>query len=110
MSFDDYVTARKYALASVAFWHDNLFEEAFQFAQSLGLKRSQFWGALVPAMENATGRVREYLNRFVAETVGELFSTPAACVDFYSRDENFARLLRGEIGDNLMHKYHAIAS
>jgi radical SAM superfamily enzyme YgiQ (UPF0313 family) len=110
LPFDDYVTARKYALASVAFWHDNLFEDVFQFAQSLGLKRSAFWDALVPAMEHATGAVREYLDRFVGETIGELFPTPEACLDFYSRDENFARLLRGEIGDNLMHKYHAIAS
>ena len=110
LPFDDYVTARKYALASVAFWHDNLFEEVFQFAQSLGLKRSQFWDALVPAMENATAPVREYLDRFVGETVGELFPSPHACIDFYSKDENFARLLQGDIGDNLMHKYHAVAS
>jgi hypothetical protein len=110
LPFADYVTARKYALASVAFWHDNLFEDVFQFAQSLGLKRSQFWDALVPAMETATGSVRECLDGFVAETIGELFPTPQACVEFYSRDENFARLLAGEIGDNLMHKYHALTS
>jgi len=58
LPFEDYVQARKYALASAAFWHDNLFEDVFQFAQILGLKRSQFWDALVPAMEGATGAVR----------------------------------------------------
>jgi radical SAM superfamily enzyme YgiQ (UPF0313 family) len=110
LPFEDYVQARKYALASVAFWHDNLFEDVFQFAQSLGLKRSQFWDALVPAMERATGAVRDYLDTFVRETIGELFPTPEACVEFYSKDENFTRLLAGEIGDNLMHKYHAVAS
>jgi radical SAM superfamily enzyme YgiQ (UPF0313 family) len=110
LSFDDYITARKYALASVAFWHDNPLDHAFRFAQSLGLKRSEFWNALVPAMEESTGPVQEYLDRFVAETIGELFATPAACIDFYARDENFTRLLQGEIGDNLMHKYHALAS
>jgi radical SAM superfamily enzyme YgiQ (UPF0313 family) len=110
LPFEHYVQARKYALASAAFWHDNLFEDVFQFAQSLGLARSQFWEALVPAMERATGPVRDYLDGFVRETVGELFPTPDACTEFYSRDENFARLLAGEIGDNLMHKYRAIAS
>jgi radical SAM superfamily enzyme YgiQ (UPF0313 family) len=110
LPFEDYVQARKYALASAAFWHDNLFEDVFQFAQSLGMARSQFWEALVPAMERATGPVRDYLDGFVRETIGELFPTPDACTDFYSRDENFARLLAGEIGDNLMHKYRAIAS
>jgi radical SAM superfamily enzyme YgiQ (UPF0313 family) len=110
ISFDDYVQARKYALASAAFWHDNVFEDVFQFAQLRGLKRSQFWDALVPAMENATGPVREYLDGFVAETIGELFPSQEACVEFYSRDENFARLMDSDIGDNLMHKYRAMAS
>jgi len=110
LSFDDYLQARKYALASAAFWHDNLFEDVFQFAQLRRLKRSEFWDALVPAMENASGPVRAYLDRFVAETIGELFPTPDACTEFYSRDENFARLMNGEIGDNLMHKYRALAS
>lgn len=110
LSFDDYLQARKYALASAAFWHDNLFEDVFQFAQRLGLKRSQFWDALVPAMEHDTGAVREYLDNFVRETVNELFPTPEACIEFYSQDEHFARLQAGEIGDNLMHKYRAIAS
>jgi radical SAM superfamily enzyme YgiQ (UPF0313 family) len=110
ISFDDYVQARKYALASAAFWHDNVFEDAFQFAQLCGLKRSQFWDALVPAMEQASGPVRKYLDSFVTETIGELFPTYDACVEFYSRDENFARLMHGDIGDNLMHKYRAMAS
>ena len=110
LPFEDYVQARKYALASAAFWHDNLFEDVFQFAQILGLKRSQFWDALVPAMESASGAVRRYLDSFVGETIGELFPTPEACTEYYARDENFARLLEGEIGDNLMHKYRALAS
>jgi hypothetical protein len=61
-------------------------------------------------MESASGPVRAYLDRFVAETIGELFPTPEACAEFYARDENFARLMNGEIGDNLMHKYRAVAS
>jgi len=82
----------------------------FQFAQNLGLTRSQFWDALVPAMEHATGPVRDYMDGFVRETVGELFVTPEACSEFYSKEENFRRLLEGDIGDNLMHKYRAVAS
>jgi len=39
-----------------------------------------------------------------------LFPTREACIEFYQRPENFAKLEMGEIGDNLMYKYRAIAS
>ncbi len=54
--------------------------------------------------------MRAFLESFVAETKGELFPTPEACTAFYSEPENFQKLQSGEIGDNLMYRYRAIAS
>ena len=110
MSFDDYIETRKYHLVSSVFWNDSWFEDAVSFAQKFGVKRSQWFDAMLPEMENNPGPVREFLDRFVGETVGELFPTHEACLEFYNKEENFSRLLRGEIGDNLMYKYRAIAS
>jgi hypothetical protein len=54
--------------------------------------------------------MRKLVDEFLAETRAELFESLEACVEFYSREENFERLSRGEAGDNLMYKYRAIAS
>lgn len=110
LSFDDYVTCRKHTLCGVAFWRDDSFEDVIRFLGSLGLKRSECWRVMLPELEASSGATRQYLDNFVAETVGELFPTPEAVKEFYSREENWKRLLAGEIGDNLMHKYHALAS
>ena len=110
LPFEDYLQARKLALASVSFWHDDYFEDVLRFVESLGVKRSAWLDAILAEMENDKGAVRRFLDDFVAETTNELFPSREACVEFYSKEENFQRLLRGEIGDNLMHKYHAIAS
>jgi len=110
LSFGDYLQARKVALASAAFWHDGYFEDVIAFGESLGMKRSEWLDALLDEMEQSTGAVKQFSQDFLAETKNELFPTREACVAFYSAPENFARLLRGEIGDNLMHKYRAIAS
>ena len=110
MTFEDYVRARKHALASVAFWHDDTFLELVKFAEKCGVSRSDWLFSIVPAMDSDSGPVREYVESFVAETRGELFPTKQACLDFYSHEENWERLMRSEIGDNLMHKYQAIAS
>jgi hypothetical protein len=110
MSFDDYIETRKWHLVSSVFYNDSWYEDAVAFAQKLGLKRSQWFTAMLGALENSNGPAREFLDSFVAETKGELFPAPEACVDFYTTEENFRRLLNGDVGDNLMYKYRAIAS
>jgi radical SAM superfamily enzyme YgiQ (UPF0313 family) len=110
MSFDDYIEARKYHLVSSVFWNDSWFEDAVVFAQRFGIRRSQWFHAMLSALEDTPGPVRDFLDRFVGETKGELFLTEEDCRRFYSQESNFQRLLNGEIGDNLMYKYRAIAS
>jgi radical SAM superfamily enzyme YgiQ (UPF0313 family) len=110
MSFDEYIETRKYHLVSSVFWNDSWFEDAVAFSQKVGARRSDWFHAMLPAMESSTGPVRDFLDRFVGETIGELFPTREACLAFYSDDENFRKLLNGDIGDNLMYKYRAIAS
>jgi len=110
LPFEDYVKARKYALASSIFWNDGWFEEAIGFVQKLGAARSACWSAMLPELEAATGNMKQLLDDFVGETVNELFPTRQACIDFYLEPQNFQRLCQGEIGDNLMYKYRARAS
>jgi radical SAM superfamily enzyme YgiQ (UPF0313 family) len=109
LSFEDYLQSRKVALASAAFHHDNYFEKVIAFAESLGVKRSEWLEAIVEEMEHG-GDVGKMLQSFISETTNELFPTREACIEFYMKDENFQRLQTGEIGDNLMHKYRAVAS
>ncbi len=110
LSFEDYITARKHHLMSSIFWNDSWFKLAVDYAAQFGVKRSQWLRAMLPAMEKETGALRKLLDDFVYETEHELFPSREACVEHYSQPENFERLERGEIGDNLMYKYRAKAS
>jgi hypothetical protein len=110
LSFEDYLQCRKYALVGAAFWRDDHLESPLKFAESFGLKRSAWLDSGVSAFETATGVVHEYLEGFLSETRNELFESREACIEFYSREENFTRLREGEIGENLLHKHNAIAT
>ena len=110
LSFTDYLEARTIALAGTAFWQYNYFEDVIQFAESLGVRRSDWLELIVQAMQAKDSPVRQFVDDFLAETVNELLPTREACVEFYSNDENFEKLKAGEIGDNLMHKYRARAA
>jgi hypothetical protein len=110
LPFEDYIAARKYHLMCSIFWNDSWFRLAVQYAAHFGLKRSAWLRAMLSAMEKDTGALQEMLDNFVTETKNELFPTREACVDYYSKPGNFERLEAGEIGDNLMYKYRAMAS
>jgi radical SAM superfamily enzyme YgiQ (UPF0313 family) len=110
LPFEDYLTCRKWHLVSSVFWNDGWFDGVVRFVRSHGIKNSDWWSRMLPAMENGSPSIRGFLDSFVAETIGELFESRESCVEFYSRDENFRKLEQGEVGDNLMYRYRAIAS
>lgn len=110
LSFDDYLQARVFALTCSIFWNNSWFADAVEFAKTFGLKASEWMGAMCAAMQRDRGEVGGLLRGFLAETRNELFPTREACVAFYSQPDNFERLKRGEIGDNLMYKYRALAA
>jgi radical SAM superfamily enzyme YgiQ (UPF0313 family) len=110
LPFEDYIGARELHMTFSVFWNDGWFRDVVDFAQRCGIDRFDWLMAMLDALRCDDGRMRAFLDQFVAETKGELFPTREACAEFYGRDENFDRLRRSEIGDNLMYKYRAIAS
>lgn len=110
LPFDDYVKARQYHLACSIFTNNSWFDDAIALATVFGIPRSAWVQAIVRAMLGDDGIVGGLLRDFTQETVNELFPSAEACREHYARDENFERLKDGEIGDNLMYKYRAIAS
>jgi hypothetical protein len=110
LSFEDYVTCRKWHLVSSVFWNDGWFDAVLRFVRTQGIKNSEWWSALLPAMTHGSQRIRAFLDSFVTETLGELFPDREACIAFCSEPKNFEKLERGEFGDNLMYRYRAIAS
>jgi radical SAM superfamily enzyme YgiQ (UPF0313 family) len=110
MSFEDYVTARKHHFASSVLWNNSWFEHPVKLAVRFGYSRSEWLSAMLRAIEADEGRVGTVFRNFVEETKNELFPSRAACIEHYSTDENWEKVQNGQIGDNLMYKYRALAS
>lgn len=110
LSFEDYLRARQYHLTSSVFQNDGWFDDVLRFAAHFGVKPSEWWDAMHEGLDTSSGTVRKFVDDFARETVGELFRTAHECVEHYEDANNFSKLISGEIGDNLMYKYRAIAS
>ena len=55
------------------------------------------------------GKLKEVFDAFCKESEEELFETKEEAESFYLKEENYKKLLKGEIGDNLLGKYSALA-
>jgi radical SAM superfamily enzyme YgiQ (UPF0313 family) len=108
LSFDDYLYCRTFALTCSIFWNNAWFDDAVAFAKRFGIKPSDWVKAMCAAIQHDQGTVGQLVRDFLGETRNELFPTREACVTFYAQPENFERLKRGEIGDNLMYKYRVL--
>lgn len=110
MTFNDYVTARQYAFVFSVFWNNSWFADLVRLAERCHIKRSVVLDAMLTTIADDGGRAGQMMSDFVAETVGELFPTAVACQTFYQDEANFRMLQDGDVGDNLIYKYRAMAS
>lgn len=109
MSFDDYLDLRGIALLVEALHNGRPFEELFRYAVTLGESRTHFLRRVYDNIHLAPQAVRQVVEGFLRETRGELWDSQEALVANYQQEDNYQRLLRGEVGGNLIYKYKAIS-
>ena len=54
------------------------------------------------------GQFKKIYLDFCRESQNELFNTPEEATEFYSKDENYKSLLKGEVGENFSKVHCAI--
>lgn len=109
MSFDDYLWIRGLSLMVEILHNSRPFHELFKYVSMWGMKLFSFILYIYNNIEQAPPKVLEIFNGFLKETREELWDSEETLVDHYKKDENYAKLLRGEVGGNLIYKYKAMS-
>ena len=104
MSFEDYLELRGFALIS-AFFSGELFDVVHRHLSNAGLNRCDYYLSLWNKIKSGNSPLSEKYMQFICETKSELFDSPLEIYQHFSIDENYSRLLTGELGDNLIRKY-----
>lgn len=108
---EDYITARKYHFVVSLFWNESKFESLVRFLNSLGFSNWDFLEHIFDFIEGKNDKQFDDLfQQFLAETKSELFNTEEEMVNFYTKENNFNKLVKSELGDNLVYKYRAMGS
>lgn len=109
MSFDDYLWIRGLSLMVEVMHNSRPFHELFKYVSVWGMPLFDFILRVYNGLETAPAKVREIVDGFLAETRGELWDSEEELIAHYTKDENYERLRKGEVGGNLIYKYKAIS-
>jgi radical SAM superfamily enzyme YgiQ (UPF0313 family) len=111
LPFDDYLKARQYHFIISLFWNESRFKRLVDFMVSLGFERWDFIEAIYQyLLKNKQSQIYKLNEEFLKETRSELFDDEVSLSKFFSDENCFDKVLKSEVGDNLMYKYRALSS
>jgi radical SAM superfamily enzyme YgiQ (UPF0313 family) len=105
LSFEDYLSARKYHLIINIFWNFTRFDGLLKIVERKGITPWQWIDAIMRVFNESSSPL---IISFIQETKNELFESEEDLRQFYSQADNLERLNSGEIGDNLIYKYRTL--
>jgi radical SAM superfamily enzyme YgiQ (UPF0313 family) len=105
-SFQDYLDTRVFHLLLTIFYYEDNFAEAFRLAREEGLRPYEVVRHMQEILGRAPQAFRDAVADYLAENQAELFATREECVAW--AEANYAELISGELGGNLLSKYSMI--
>ena len=104
MPFEDYISCRKLSLVLQCIYNSQSFVEIIRFLEEKDIDIFDWINRCHGNIEDYRG-MASVVKSFINETVSELWDTEEEMLNFYSKDNNFRKLLDGEHGANLLQKY-----
>lgn len=110
LSFSEYLKARRLHLILIIYYNGFRFKPLIKLMEFYGIKNVAWLGELSENIDDSNSGVRNLFKKFLEETKNEIFNSYQECVSFFSKEDNFQRLFKGEAGGNLIMKYFSIAT
>jgi radical SAM superfamily enzyme YgiQ (UPF0313 family) len=107
LSFQEYQDARKFHLIVNSVYNGKGFGPLFKFFGENKIPVFRLLKSLVESMPEAPKEVRDLFEHFAMKTRNELWDSEEELREFASLPENYEKLLRGEIGENLIQTHNA---
>tara|TARA_B110000438_G_scaffold278795_1_gene302651 strand:+ start:3566 stop:5689 length:2124 start_codon:yes stop_codon:yes gene_type:complete len=108
MSYQSYLNCRNYSFI-VKLLGQPVFTPIYKLIQKIGISWYDFSRAVTKTVEDNShkSQLKTLYDEFCYESHNELFETEQEAKDFYSIEENYQMLMKGEMGENLLGKYSA---
>jgi len=106
MNYQEYLNCRNYSFIVKLLGHP-VFKPIDTLTRKLGIGWFDFSRTVTSVIQNKdyNGKFKDLYQEFCKESHEELFETREEAINFYSQNENYKSLIRGDIGENLASKY-----
>ena len=105
-TFDDYIDTRVFHLLLTIYYYEDNFEEAFKLAREFGIRPFELIKRMQEMLPDAPQAFQDAIEEYIQENKAELYQSRDECVK--AANENFDKLISGELGGNLLSKYSMI--
>mgnify|MGYP006128556527 CR=1 FL=1 len=108
MSYESYLNCRNFSFI-LQLLSASIFSPIYKLTEKLGIS----WHEVVKKTaelikdENFNGKLKDLYIEFCTEAENELFESREEAIEFYTKEENYQSLVKGDIGENLLGKYGA---
>ncbi len=109
LSLEDYLECRLFALTTALFYNDRIFEEALETLKSLSLSPFEWLTIIHNSRDGFPEKLRNICENFKKDTLGELWDSKEALLDYMCRPENMRKYISGELGFNVLYTYRTKA-
>jgi hypothetical protein len=108
MSFQNYLNCRNYNFILQLLCHP-IFRPIYKLTQKIGINWYNFSRVVNDSMKdkNFENKLKDLYNEFCEESHNECFDSEEELIKFYTKEENYKALIRGDMGTNLLAKYTA---
>ena len=105
MSFKDYIDLRLLSLLVESVYNNQTFDAFFRYASTIGVSQSNFLFKIFTSIDKAPSKIIKIFEEYKKETQEELWDSEKEMVEYYQKEENYKKLLKGDAGGNLIYKY-----
>lgn len=106
MPFEDYLECRGFSFIAIVF-QDRQYDVIARHLAELGISRFDFILAIWNLIRSGKSALSDIYAEFMQQTEGELYPSREAIYERFSKPEEYAKLVSGEEGDNLLRRFRA---
>lgn len=107
LSFEDYLECRGFSYVTILL-RDPQYDIIEKHIRELGISPFDFIMRAWELIKTGQSPISGIYDEFIHQTKIELFDSPPAIKQFFDTEENYAKLLTGELGDNLLRRHRAM--
>ncbi|MFX1277690.1 MAG: B12-binding domain-containing radical SAM protein [Promethearchaeota archaeon] len=104
LSFQDYLECRGFGFIA-GLLSSEQFDLILLHLKNLKIDEFDYLYYVWDLVKSGKSGLSEFYNQFLEETKSELWDSEETLKEFYTKQENYNKLLSGELGDNLMRKF-----